>query len=174
LNHSVSPLYIGGLKGTPLGDFLLATTDDGLVLVEWTQDRAHFENYLERMHRPIIENQAHIAVITNELDEYLSGGCRRFTFPIDWSNFRPFQRLVLQATLAIPYGETRTYHQLAIQIGRPRSARAVGRAEATNPMPLVIPCHRVIGSDGRLHGYGGGQGLMTKEWLLKLEGTHLS
>jgi methylated-DNA-[protein]-cysteine S-methyltransferase len=84
---------------------------------------------------------------------------------------RPFQREVLQITFEIPYGETRTYSDIAHQMGRERAARAVGRAEATNPMPLVVPCHRVIGSDGKLHGYGGGEGLKTKEWLLKMEGA---
>jgi methylated-DNA-[protein]-cysteine S-methyltransferase len=68
-------------------------------------------------------------------------------------------------------GYTRTYGEIAFEIGNPKAARAVGRANATNPMPLVIPCHRVIGSDGKLRGYGGGEGLSTKEWLLKLEGA---
>ncbi len=80
---------------------------------------------------------------------------------------RPFQQAVLQATYEIPYGETRTYKEIAERIGRPRAARAVGRAEATNPMPLVLPCHRVIGVDGKLHGYGLGEGVKTKEWLVK-------
>ncbi len=80
----------------------------------------------------------------------------------------------MQAVYAIPYGETRTYAEIAAQIGRPKAYRAVGRANATNPMPLVIPCHRVIGTDGKLHGYGGGNGLPTKEWLLKMEGAILS
>lgn len=93
------------------------------------------------------------------------------SFPIDWSALHPFQRAVLQAVYAIPYGETRTYADIAAQIGREHAYRAVGRANATNPMPLVIPCHRVIGTDGKLHGYGGGEGLKTKEWLLRLEGA---
>jgi O-6-methylguanine DNA methyltransferase len=75
----------------------------------------------------------------------------------------------LRATYEIPYGETRTYKQIAEVIGAPGAARAVGRAEATNPMPVVLPCHRVLGSDGKLHGYGAGAGLETKTWLLKLE-----
>ena len=94
-----------------------------------------------------------------------------FTLVIDWTVLRPFQQAVLQATYEIPYGETRTYKEIAERIGRPRAARAVGRAEATNPMPLVIPCHRVIGVDGKLHGYGLAEGVKTKEWLLKMEGA---
>jgi methylated-DNA-[protein]-cysteine S-methyltransferase len=78
---------------------------------------------------------------------------------------------VLKLVYAIPRGETRTYSEIAHQLRRPRAARAVGRANATNPMPIVIPCHRVIGTDGKLHGYGGGEGLKTKAWLLQLEGA---
>ena len=81
----------------------------------------------------------------------------------------PFQQAALRATCAIPRGQTCTYAQIAAQIGRPRAARAVGRAEATNPVPLVIPCHRVVGTDGGLHGYGMAEGLKTKEWLLRME-----
>ena len=101
----------------------------------------------------------------------MRGRRNAFTIPIDWSLFRPFQREALQAVFRIPYGETATYRDIAIEIGRPYASRAVGRANATNPMPLVIPCHRVIGRDGKLHGYGGGEGLKTKEWLLRLEGA---
>jgi methylated-DNA-[protein]-cysteine S-methyltransferase len=105
------------------------------------------------------------------LREYLKGKRRDFTFAIDWSTLKPFQLKTLKAVYAIPYGETQTYADIAIQIGHPNAYRAVGRANATNPMPLVIPCHRVIGKDGKLHGYGGGDGLPTKEWLLKMEGA---
>jgi O-6-methylguanine DNA methyltransferase len=83
-----------------------------------------------------------------------------------------FQIMVLQATLAINYGDTKTYAQIANQIDHPKSARAVGRAQATNPMPIVIPCHRVIGSDSSLHGYSGRGGAETKAWLLALEASH--
>jgi methylated-DNA-[protein]-cysteine S-methyltransferase len=93
---------------------------------------------------------------------------------VDWSLLRPFQQSVLRATYAIPFGETRTYKEIAEQVGHPNAARAVGRAEATNPMPLVLPCHRVIGMDGKLHGYGMAEGLITKAWLLKLEGAMMA
>ena len=118
----------------------------------------------------VVVDQDLLAGPLEQVKEYLSGDRRSFEFPIDWSVLPSFQQSALQATWAIPYGQTRTYAQIAQQVGHPRAARAVGRAEATNPMPLVIPCHRVIGSDGKLHGYGAGDGLKTKSWLLEMEG----
>ena len=167
-----SSLYIGELKSTTLGNLWLAVSDLGLIAVEWSQSQVEFKAYLtKRFKRPVEYNPDKVRDPSRELSEYLTGKRRQFTIPIDWSLMRPFQQAALQATFAIPYGETRTYGELAAHIGRPRAARAVGRAEATNPMPLVIPCHRVIGADGKLHGYGGGEGLPTKEWLLKMEGA---
>jgi len=175
IRNPQSTLYIGELKGTPLGNLWLAVLDLGLVAVEWSQSQAEFEAYLaKRFKRPVEYAPDKLKDAARELSEYLTGKRRQFTLPVDWSLMRPFQQAALQATFAIPYGETRTYGELAAQIGRPRAARAVGRAEATNPMPLVVPCHRVIGVDGKLHGYGGGEGLKTKEWLLKLEGAVLT
>lgn len=165
------PIYIGELNGTSLGDMRLAASDLGLVAVEWADSQLHFDAFLQRLHRPIQPNPKKIAPYVRELGEYLRGQRNAFTIPVDWSLFRPFQREALQAVFRIPYGETCTYRDIAIEIGRPHASRAVGRANATNPMPLVIPCHRVIGRDGKLHGYGGGEGLRTKEWLLKLEGA---
>lgn len=168
---SDSPIYTGELNGTRLGDLRLAASDLGLVAVEWAEARDHFDAYLQRLRRSVRPNARKIAPYARELDEYLN--CKRtaFTIPIDWSLFRPFQREALQVVFRIPYGETCTYHDIALEIGRPNASRAVGRANATNPMPLVIPCHRVIGRDGKLRGYGGGEGLKTKEWLLKMEGA---
>src|SRR5512139_50612 len=167
----VFPIYIGELDETPIGDLRLAVSDLGLVAVEWADSQLQLDSYLQRLKRPIQPDAKKIAPYAKELREYLSGKRSAFTIPIDWSPFRPFQREALQAIFRVPYGETCTYYDIAIEIGRPNAARAVGRANATNPMPLVIPCHRVIGRDGRLHGYGGGKGLETKEWLLKLEGA---
>src|SRR5690606_41649195 len=105
--------------------------------------------------------------------ESLGGRRRDFDVEIDWSALSPFQASVLRLVWAIPYGQTRTYGDIAGELGQPGGARAVGRANATNPMPLVIPCHRVLGTDGRLHGYGGPGGVVTKAWLLQLEGSRL-
>lgn len=167
-----SPLYIGETSDTPLGKLWLAVSDHGLVAVESGKSQAEFEAYLvKRFKRGVEVAPQRIREAAGQLDKYLSGKQRNFTLVIDWTVLRPFQQAVLQATYEIPYGETRTYKEIADQVGRPRAARAVGRAEATNPMPLVLPCHRVIGRDGKLHGYGLGEGVKTKEWLLKLEGA---
>ena len=107
--------------------------------------------------------------IARELREYTEGRRRQFTLPLDWSSIRPFQREVLRTADSIKYGETRTYAWIAREIGKPRAARAVGRALATNPIPIILPCHRVLGSDGGLRGYGGG--LPLKRRLLELEGA---
>ena len=103
------------------------------------------------------------------LQEYLSGHRRHFPMEIAWETLPPFQRQVLQAVAAIPYAETRTYGQIAAASGHPRAARAVGQAVARNPMPLVIPCHRVVAANGSLGGYSGPGGLTTKARLLALE-----
>lgn len=107
------------------------------------------------------------AEIKRELCEYAEGQRRAFELPVDLASMRPFQRAVLTTALKIPFGETRTYGWVARAIGKPRAARAVGRALATNPIPLILPCHRVVGSDGSLTGYGGG--LPLKKQLLEME-----
>lgn len=167
-------LYSGGLYDTPVGDLLIVVSDLGLVAVEWSHSKPDLDRYLGKLGRPIQAYPAKVAPYAQELREYLTGRRRAFTFSIDWDLLRPFQRNALQLVFSIPYGETATYGEIAAKLGRPRASRAVGRANATNPMPLVIPCHRVIGKDGKLHGYGGGDGLPTKEWLLNMEGAVLT
>ena len=103
-----------------------------------------------------------------ELTEYLSGRRRTFSLPLSPGG-TPFQRQVWEALTAIPYGETRTYGEVAAAIGRPRAVRAVGQADHRNPLPIFIPCHRVVGADGSLTGYAGG--LALKRALLALEGA---
>lgn len=168
-----SPLkiYLGELNDTPLGDFRLAASDLGLVAVEWADAQPELDAYLQKLKRPFELNQKKIAPYSKELREYLNGKRHTFTIPIDWTLFTPFQRESLQAVFRIPYGETRTYIDIAREIDRPQAYRAVGAANAMNPMPIVVPCHRVLGTDGKLHGYGGGDGLSTKQWLLKFEGV---
>ncbi len=167
-----SPLYIGETGDTLVGNLWLAVSEAGLVAVEWGLTRLEFESYLmRRFKRSAVVAPGYVREAAFQLREYLAGDRGHFTLPIDWTVLSRFQQSVLHATYDIPRGETRTYKEIAESVGRPRSARAVGRAEATNPMPLVIPCHRVIGTDGKLHGYGMAEGLKTKAWLLKLEGA---
>lgn len=164
-------VYLGELNGTPLGDFRLAASDLGLLAVEWADNQPELDAYLQKLKRPIEPNQKKIAPYARELREYLQVKRTAFTIPIDWTPFTSFQCEALQAVFRIPYGETRTYIDIAREIGRPHAYRAVGAANAMNPMPIIVPCHRVIGVDGKLHGYGGKGGLKTKEWLLKMEGA---
>ena len=169
---SKSFLYIGETGETPIGKLWLAVSDLGLVAIEWGLTQAEFEATLSRRFKRTVEFvPERVREAAGQLSAYLTGKQRAFTLVIDWTVLRPFQQSVLKATYEIPYGETRTYKEIAEHIGRPHAARAVGRAEATNPMPLVLPCHRVIGVDGKLHGYGMAEGLKTKEWLLKMEGA---
>jgi len=167
-----SGLYIGETSETPLGKLWLAVSDLGLVAIECGLTQSEFEAYLvKRFKRPVEVAPEQVRTAAGQLIKYLSGQQQAFSLEIDWTVLRPFQQAVLRATSEIPYGETRTYKEIAERIGRPHAARAVGRAEATNPMPLVLPCHRVIGVDGKLHGYGLGDGIKTKAWLLKMEGA---
>ena len=166
-----SPLYVGDLNGTPLGDFRLVASDLGLIAVEWADSQVELDAYLKKIKRSTLSNQRKIQPYARELREYLQLKRTTFTISIDWTPFTPFQREALQAVFRIPYGEIRTYIDIAREIDHPHAYRAVGAANAMNPMPIIVPCHRVIGTDGKLHGYGGRGGLKTKEWLLKMEGA---
>ena len=184
-----SPFLIGGIGKTRLGQVWVAFSEHGLIAVEFGISRLAFEAAVRKQtHRDIEYVSYHgvrslreapwqgststILAATRQIKEYLDGRRRAFDLKIDWSVLcSDFQRSALKAVFAIPYGKTCTYGEVAAQIGYPNAPRAVGRANATNPMPLVIPCHRLIGTDGKLHGYGGKGGLKTKAWLLKLEGA---
>ncbi len=110
-----------------------------------------------------------LADIPERICALASGRHANLALHIDWNGLSGFRRAVLEETMRIPAGETRSYGWIAEKVGHPRAARAVGRVMATNPLPLVVPCHRVVGSDGSLTGYGGG--LALKETLLRLEGA---
>lgn len=162
--------WFGVREIQPIGPVWAAVSARGLVAVELGSDQSTIMQIIRRLGFDQISlDSERTAQALEQIAEYLAGKRKSFDLPIDWSVLTPFQVQALRATFDIPYGEVRTYGELAQSIGKPRAARAVGRAEATNPMPLVIPCHRVIGSDGKLHGYGTGNGLETKAWLLKLE-----
>jgi methylated-DNA-[protein]-cysteine S-methyltransferase len=171
----VSTIFIGESPVTPLGNVWVANSERGLVAVEFQTDRQTFIHHVLKLmgNTPvqISLNAEKSASALRQISEYLDGERRYFDLPIDWSVMTPFQAKVLRLTYAIPYGDTATYGMIATRLGNPKAARAVGRAQATNPMPLVIPCHRVLGSDGGLHGYGAANGIESKAWLLELEST---
>lgn len=110
----------------------------------------------------------HAAIACAQLGEYFAHRRIRFELPLDW-RLTPFQHRVLEVVAAIPFGVTRSYGEVAVAIGQPGAARAVGGANHANPLPIIVPCHRVIGAGGGLVGYGGG--LELKSWLLEFEGA---
>ena len=163
-------LWIGSLKRSPIGTIWAAVSQNGLAVVEIGGDEFTFVKTLTSLYSvPVKRDQDKMTSALKQIEAYLKGRQQDFDIPLDWSGMSDFQRKALKAVCDIPYGETRSYGEIAAQIGRPGASRAVGRANATNPIPLVIPCHRVIGADGELRGYGGGEGLATKAWLLSLE-----
>lgn len=164
-------LYIDTLHTEVLGLIGVALAEEGLAALRMFQggERGFVDAITAGRDVEVCICPEKTAPVITQIVEYLQGERRKFNLPIDWSGLTEFQCAVLQATYDIPYGETRSYGEIARIIGKPRAARAVGQAERANPTPLVIPCHRVIGSDGRLRGYGGSKGLNTKAWLLAFE-----
>lgn len=155
---------------TPVGRLLVAATPRGLVRVSFPQES--YDEVLgqlaDRLSPRVLEAPARLDEVRRELDDYFHGDRQRFELPIDWSLSHGFLRDARQACYAIPYGEVVTYSELAASAGSPRAVRAAGNAMARNPIPIVVPCHRVVRTGGGLGGYGGG--LDVKRWLLDLEG----
>ena len=148
---------------SPTGDLTLIASDAGLAAILWDDDAAIQARYAPRIAAP---DHPVIAAAVRQLEEYFAGTRRTFDLPLDPVG-TAFQRAVWAQLLAIPYGETRSYADIARAIGRPSATRAVGAANGRNPLPIVAPCHRVIGSNGALTGFGGG--LPNKILLLDLE-----
>lgn len=158
------------LADTPIGTLLVATTDRGLCQISFDPDRG-LDELSEAAGRRVLRVPRRIDAARRELDEYFDGRRTEFDLPLDVSRVPEFQRIVLHELALVPYGEVTTYGALAARVGKPRAARAVGGAMNRNPIPIVLPCHRVIGASGSLTGYGGG--LDKKEHLLRLEGAIL-
>jgi O-6-methylguanine DNA methyltransferase len=161
---------------SPIGPLFLATSERGLVALEFDV-RLPGQQTIRPNPRDLRaesksvrfeESEGHLSDYVSQLEEYFSGLRKEFTFPLDMRG-TPFQLECWQALVAIPYGETRTYADIARAVGRPQGFRAVGMANNRNPIAIVVPCHRVIASDGTLCGYGGG--LDIKRKLLQLEGA---
>ena len=166
--------WIGERDVPYFGQIWTAVSAEGIVAVSLWNERERIETDVVKLTglSPAYD-PARVAPALDQLDEYFNQQRHEFDLPLDWSVMTPFQQTALYAVYAIPYGSYLTYADVAAQIGKPKAVRAMGRANATNPMPIIIPCHRVLGSDGKLHGYGGPGGLETKAWLLRLEGAWL-
>lgn len=153
---------------SPVGTIYLAVNEHGLCNLDFGINLEVFLNRLAPLART--EEQT-LAEYTTQLQEYFSGERRSFNLPVDLSGMTAFQRSVLQTALNIPAGEVWTYGRVAQVIGRPKASRAVGQALGSNPVPIIIPCHRVIASNGKLTGYSAGAGIASKKWLLQMEGA---
>jgi methylated-DNA-[protein]-cysteine S-methyltransferase len=155
---------------SPFGTLLLATTPVGLVRVGLPNQDADelLVDLATRVSPRVLEAPAQLDETRRELDLYFEGKLTEFDLPLDWQLSKDFRRKVLRAIARIPYGQTRSYTQMATSAGNVRAVRAAGTACGTNPIPVVVPCHRVLRSGGALGGYGGG--LPMKEALLRLEG----
>jgi AraC family transcriptional regulator, regulatory protein of adaptative response / methylated-DNA-[protein]-cysteine methyltransferase len=155
---------------SPLGPLVAGATADGICLLEFTDRRmleAQFAAVRQRFGVPVVPgSNEHLTKLESEIESYFAGSLRGFSVPLIYPG-TPFQRRVWEQLLTIPYGETRSYEQLAIAVGDKKAVRAVGRANGLNRIAIVIPCHRVVNKSGELGGYGGG--LRRKQFLLDLE-----
>lgn len=157
-------IYACKIIQSPVGDLRLVASDEALIAVLWENDRPQPVRL-----GTLVENDNHPVLLETErqLKEYFQGQRRTFSLKLKLIGTK-FQNDVWQMLLAIPFGQTRSYGELARQLGHPRATRAVGAANGRNPIPIVVPCHRVIGASGKLTGFGGG--LKVKAHLLELEG----
>ena len=155
---------------TPVGRLLVAASDRGLASISYDPEPEHQLERLARIAGPrVLRSPQSVDVARRELDEYFEGRRRAFDLPLDLRALPPFTVAVLEELVRVPYGQTTTYGALAARVGRPRAARAVGTVMNRNRIPIVLPCHRVVGSGGSLVGYAGG--LDRKTALLELEGA---
>ena len=158
------------LHDTPVGRLFVAVTDHGVAEISYDADADAEAERLARMFGTrVLRSPRPTDAVRRQLDEYFAGARREFELEIDLRPAREFAHAVLDELARVPYGELTTYGALAARAGRPRAARAVGTVMNRNPVPIVLPCHRVVGSTGSLVGYGGG--LERKRALLELEGA---
>jgi methylated-DNA-[protein]-cysteine S-methyltransferase len=160
------------LEDTPVGPLLVGVTEQGLCRISFDPEPEHHLQLLARTYGPrVLRSSKPVDRTRRELDEYFAGRRRAFDLELDVRGLPEFYRRVLEELNRVGYGETTTYGALAARSGNPRAARAVGTVMNRNPIPIVLPCHRVVGASGSLTGYGGG--LDRKEYLLRLEGAIL-
>jgi methylated-DNA-[protein]-cysteine S-methyltransferase len=159
---------------SPVGPLLVAASPRGIIRISFER-RFAMEGTLEQVVSAagprVLRAPSAVELVRRELDEYFAGKRQVFDLSLDLRGTTPFTAEVLRQLARVPYGRTATYAELAARVGRPKAARAVGTVMHRNPIPIVLPCHRVVGSDGSLTGYAGG--LDVKEQLLRLEGALL-
>jgi methylated-DNA-[protein]-cysteine S-methyltransferase len=151
---------------SPVGDLLVAVTPQGLVRLAFDPVGV-LDDLAARISPRVLEEPARVDPVRRELDEYFAGRRRAFDIAVDWSLTGGFRRRVLEATARIPAGQVTTYGALAARVGNPRASRAVGSAVGSNPVAIVVPCHRVVPAAGGVGNYGGGP--ERKVFLLELE-----
>ena len=154
---------------SPLGPLVIASTPRGLVRVAYSEHEQVLEDMAARLSPRMLEAPGRLDAERRELAEYFEGRRTEFGLPIDWSLTRGFTTKVLQATARVGFGHTTSYASVAAEAGSPRAVRAAGNSLGSNPMPIVVPCHRVLRTGGALGGYTGGT--EKKEFLLRLEGV---
>lgn len=158
---------------SPVGPLTLAATPTGLVKIEFGQSDQALEDLADRISPRVLRAPKRLDEVRRELDEYFAGRRQVFDLELDWRLSHGFRRAVLdELARGVPFGHTVSYKELATRAGNPKASRATGSAMATNPIPIVVPCHRVLRSGGELGGYGGG--LDAKRWLLRHEGALLA
>jgi methylated-DNA-[protein]-cysteine S-methyltransferase len=162
------------LVGTPFGDLLVAVSERGVIALRFGGSAADFrEALVDKYGAEVRRDPDQVSDVMDQLGEYFEGSRGEFEISFDLSGLSAFQRSVLEAVQKVPRGSYVTYLELARRIGKPKSARAVGQALGHNPIPILIPCHRVIASNGSLGGYSGPGGIETKSELLRMEGAVL-
>jgi methylated-DNA-[protein]-cysteine S-methyltransferase len=157
---------------SPVGPLLAAGTRRGLVEIGFRADTeldSMLEQLAGRISPRVLEAPDRLDPVRRELDEYFEGRRLKFDLPLDWSLSRGFTQRVLRATAKVPYGRVSTYREMAAKAGNEKAVRAAGNALGANPIPIVVPCHRILRTGGALGGYGGGP--ERKEFLLRLEGV---
>jgi methylated-DNA-[protein]-cysteine S-methyltransferase len=156
--------------GTPVGDLIVAATPAGLVRTSWFGEEVTLQELADKVSPRVVEAPAKLDPVRRQLDEYFDGRRRQFDVTIDWLLVGDWARKVLAATARIPFGEYRSYGEVAAEAGSPKAFRAAGTALGHNPVPVVVPCHRVLPAGARTIGsYTGGAHI--KEHLLRLEGV---
>jgi O-6-methylguanine DNA methyltransferase len=163
-------VFYGYSPKSRLAPLWVAVSQRGVWTGAYGMDEVEFRaETLNRGPAVLVHDQSKVSEVLRQMEEFVAGKRNRFDVKVDWSGMTPFQIAVRKAVMAVPYGSTASYGDIAGEVGNPRAGRAVGGVQATNPISFIIPCHRIIGSDGSLAGYGGFGGLETKKWLLKLE-----